>query len=116
MVGKNIILWIWGGFAVGASTLGLFFVLHFIFPFLICFVVGVHLVRLHSSGSSSPLIVQVDELKTDFSPNYMLKDLFNINFWLMFVVFSLLFPFLLGDPEMFIEANPLVRPVHIVPE
>jgi ubiquinol-cytochrome c reductase cytochrome b subunit len=26
------------------------------------------------------------------------------------------FPFNLGDPEMFIEANFLVRPVHIVPE
>jgi len=27
-----------------------------------------------------------------------------------------LFPFFLGDPEMSVEANPIVSPVHIVPE
>jgi ubiquinol-cytochrome c reductase cytochrome b subunit len=31
-------------------------------------------------------------------------------------VFALLFPFVLGDAEMFIAANRLRRPVHIVPE
>jgi ubiquinol-cytochrome c reductase cytochrome b subunit len=35
---------------------------------------------------------------------------------LFFVVFSLVYPFSLGDPEIFIEADPIIRPVHIVPE
>lgn len=30
--------------------------------------------------------------------------------------FSLVYRFNLGDPEMFIEADPIMRPVHIVPE
>ncbi|WP_143696877.1 hypothetical protein [Wolbachia endosymbiont of Culex molestus] len=34
----------------------------------------------------------------------------------MFVIFVLYKPFSLGDPEIFIEANPIIRPVHIVPE
>jgi ubiquinol-cytochrome c reductase cytochrome b subunit len=33
-----------------------------------------------------------------------------------FFVFSLVYPFDLGDPEIFIEADPMMRPVHIVPE
>lgn len=33
-----------------------------------------------------------------------------------FLFFVLSFPFLLGDPEMFVEANPIVSPAHIVPE
>jgi len=31
-------------------------------------------------------------------------------------VLSLTSPFLLGDGEMFLEANPMTRPIHIVPE
>uniref|UniRef100_A0A1I7WD55 CYTB_CTER domain-containing protein n=1 Tax=Heterorhabditis bacteriophora TaxID=37862 RepID=A0A1I7WD55_HETBA len=31
-------------------------------------------------------------------------------------MFSLIYPFILGDPEIFIEADPIIRPVHIVPE
>lgn len=32
------------------------------------------------------------------------------------MVFTLLYPYLLGDPEIYIEADPIIRPVHIVPE
>ena len=31
-------------------------------------------------------------------------------------MFCLYNPFVLGDPEIFIEADPIIRPVHIVPE
>jgi hypothetical protein len=34
----------------------------------------------------------------------------------MFLIFLLFNPFLLGDAEMFLEANPISRPVHIIPE
>jgi len=36
--------------------------------------------------------------------------------WLFFFSFSLFYPFNLGDPEIFIEADPIISPVHIVPE
>jgi len=32
------------------------------------------------------------------------------------VIGALLYPFNLGDPEIFREANPLLSPSHIVPE
>jgi ubiquinol-cytochrome c reductase cytochrome b subunit len=32
------------------------------------------------------------------------------------LTFSLIYPFNLGDPEIFIEADPIISPVHIVPE
>lgn len=37
-------------------------------------------------------------------------------FFFFFFCFVFFFPFNLGDPEMFIEADPIMRPVHIVPE
>lgn len=40
----------------------------------------------------------------------------NIVFWFFFIFFSLGYPFFLGDPEMFIESDPIISPVHIVPE
>jgi ubiquinol-cytochrome c reductase cytochrome b subunit len=39
-----------------------------------------------------------------------------IFFFFFFFVFVFFFPFVLGDPEMFIEADPMISPVHIVPE
>lgn len=45
-----------------------------------------------------------------------MKDALNLVVWFMFVGFSLVLPFYLGDPEMFIESDPMIRPVHIVPE
>ena len=115
-VGKNIAMWIWGGYAVGSSTVGLFFCLHFIFPFVVCALAGLHLVRLHETGSSRPFIVQLDQLKIDFSPSYVVKDLLNVIVVFCFFIFNFLLPFKLGDVEMFIEANPLIRPSHIAPE
>ena len=37
-------------------------------------------------------------------------------FYFLFFVFALVYPYSLGDPEIFIEADPIIRPVHIVPE
>jgi len=45
-----------------------------------------------------------------------MKDLINLLLYLLFLIFLLFNPFLLGDSEMFLEANPIRRPVHIIPE
>ena len=49
--------------------------------------------------------------------NFTIKDLFGFMV-LFFFLFSLaLFnPDYLGEPDNFIQANPMVTPVHIVPE
>ena len=77
----------------------------------------VHLLFLHSTGSSNPLGVNSNLDKTPFHPYFTLKDAFG---FIMFAIFLLLIcfqvPWDLGDPENFIPANPLVTPVHIQPE
>lgn len=114
--GPVLVVWIWRGFTVSGATLKFFFVLHFLVPYLVLVVMLLHLVFLHDTGSTSKLFVHGDYDKISFFPYYWLKDSYNLLFWLLFFRFSLVYPFNLGDPEMFIEADPIMRPVHIVPE
>ncbi|MFX5389393.1 cytochrome b N-terminal domain-containing protein, partial [Acinetobacter baumannii] len=54
VVGDSIVTWLWGGFTVGDPTLNRFFALHYLLPFVIVAVVGLHLVGLHQFGSNNP--------------------------------------------------------------
>jgi len=76
----------------------------------------VHLVFLHSTGRTSTLLCLGDYDKIKFFPYYAAKDGINLLAWAIFFILALSFPFVLGDAEMFIAANSLRRPVHIVPE
>nr|BAV82620.1 cytochrome b [Ancylostoma ceylanicum] len=114
--GPSIVMWVWSGFGVTSATLKFFFVLHFLLPWGLLVLVLMHLIFLHSTGSTSSMYCHGDYDKICFGPEYWNKDAYNVIFWLIFIVFSLLYPFNLGDPEMFIEADPMMSPVHIVPE
>ena len=58
-----------------------------------------------------------DGEKVPFHAYYTFKDLVGLVLLLSLLSFLALFsPQLLGDPENFIPANPLVTPVHIQPE
>lgn len=114
--GPILVVWIWRGFTVSGATLKFFFVLHFLVPYLVLVVILVHLIFLHDTGSTSKLFCHGDYDKIRFYPFYWVKDSYNLLLWLSFFTFSLVYPFNLGDPEMFIEADPIIRPVHIVPE
>lgn len=117
VIGGEIVLWLWGGFAVRNATLTRFFTFHFLFPFLIAALSMVHLLFLHSTGSSNPLGVNSNLDKTPFHPYFTFKDLFGfIVFTIFLVIISFQAPWDLGDPENFIPANSLVTPVHIQPE
>jgi len=116
-LGGDIVIWLWGGFAVGNATLTRFFAFHFLVPFVIVALVGVHLLFLHQTGSNNPLGVNSNIDKILFHPYFSSKDLFGV--WILLgrlVMLRLTNPWLLGDPENFIPANPLVTPVHIQPE
>lgn len=116
-IGSEIVYWLWGGFAVRGPTLSRFFGLHFLIPFIITALVLIHLVCLHQTGSSNPLGVVSNLDKINFHPYFVWKDI--IGFVLFFLLaFRLLIvsPWLLGDTENFIPANPLVTPIHIQPE
>jgi len=115
-LGTTLIVWIWAGFSVNNGTLGLFFILHFLVPFIIAMLAVLHLAFLHLTGRTSTLLCHGDYDKIKFFPFYATKDGINLLIWVLFFVFALSFPFVLGDAEMFIAANRLSRPVHIVPE
>jgi len=116
-VGVSLVEWIWGGFAVDNATLTRFYAFHFLVPFLIIGLSVVHLVFLHEVGANNPLGVNSLGDSVSFHPYFTYKDLFGAIFvFFVLVFFVLLFPVLLGDPENFIPANPLVTPLHIQPE
>lgn len=116
-LGGDVVTWLWGGFAVNNATLTRFFSLHFLIPFVVAALRGVHLLYLHTTGSRNPLGVNSNTDKIPFHPYFTVKDL--IGFFLVLVLFILIifqYPWTLGDPENFIPANPLVTPLHIQPE
>lgn len=116
-VGKIMVEWVWGGFAVDNATLTRFFALHFLLPFAIAGLVVLHLLFLHETGSNNPLGLNRDGEKVPFHSYYSFKDLVGFLIMLFLLALLVLFsPQLLTDPENFIPANPLVTPVHIQPE
>nr|AFY16908.1 cytochrome b [Dicranocephalus femoralis] len=116
-LGDNLVKWIWGGFSVDNATLTRFFTLHFLLPFIIAAMVIIHLLFLHQTGSNNPLGLNSNYDKVPFHPYFSIKDLMGMTITMfMFIMLVLLEPRLLGDPENFIPANPLITPVHIQPE
>nr|UYG47201.1 cytochrome b [Thraupis glaucocolpa]UYG47202.1 cytochrome b [Thraupis glaucocolpa] len=116
-IGQTLVEWAWGGFSVDNPTLTRFFALHFLLPFVIVGLTLVHLTFLHETGSNNPLGIPSDCDKIPFHPYYTIKDILGFVLMLSLLVALALFaPNLLGDPENFTPANPLVTPPHIKPE
>nr|AGE35487.1 cytochrome b [Heliobolus lugubris] len=116
-MGSTLVEWIWGGFAVDNATLTRFFTFHFLFPFIILGMSMVHLIFLHETGSNNPTGLNSNSDKIPFHPYYSFKDLLGALLMLFILLYLSLFsPNLLGDPENFTPANPLMTPPHIKPE
>nr|YP_010328328.1 cytochrome b [Eremias szczerbaki]UJH19958.1 cytochrome b [Eremias szczerbaki] len=116
-VGNTLVEWIWGGFAIDNATLTRFFTLHFLLPFIITGVSMIHLLFLHETGSNNPTGLNSNADKIPFHPYYSYKDALGALIMLFCLLYLALFsPSLLGDPENFSPANPLVTPPHIKPE
>nr|ADD83040.1 cytochrome b [Habrophlebiodes zijinensis] len=115
--GLTLVQWVWGGFAVDNATLSRFFTFHFLLPFIIAAMTMIHLLFLHQTGSNNPLGLNSNVDKIPFHPYFSFKDV--VGFMLLIstlTLLTLLNPYLLGDPDNFIPANPLVTPIHIQPE
>nr|AHY87892.1 cytochrome b [Dicaeum melanozanthum] len=116
-IGQTLVEWAWGGFSVDNPTLTRFFALHFLLPFVIVGLTLVHLTFLHETGSNNPMGIPSDCDKIPFHPYYTTKDILGFAMLLCLLAAMALFsPNLLGDPENFTPANPLVTPPHIKPE
>nr|YP_010946477.1 cytochrome b [Chorisoserrata biceps]WGO57195.1 cytochrome b [Chorisoserrata biceps] len=116
-MGNSLVQWVWGGFAVDNATLNRFFTFHFLMPFIITAMVMIHLMFLHQTGSNNPMGLNSNIDKIPFHPYFTIKDILGFMIMLsILIILSLSEPYLLGDPDNFIPANPLVTPVHIQPE
>lgn len=117
IIGRELVLWLWGGFSVGLPTLTRFYSFHFLFPFILAFILIVHLYFLHNNGSRSNVGLNSNLDKLSFHPFFSIKDFLS---WVL--VFSLsylvvfFFPYIFGDPVNFVPADPLSTPLHIQPE
>lgn len=117
IVGDALVYWVWGGFSVGAATLTRFYSLHFLMPFILAFIVIIHLIFLHKNGSRNRLGLKRRMDKIRFHPYFSIKDLvFIILVTSMFIIISIFLPYIAGDSVNNIPANPIQTPVHIQPE
>ena len=119
LVGNKLVTLLWGGFTVGNPTLNRFFSLHYLLPFVIVAVVGLHLLALHQHGSNNPLGIDKrgPQDTIPFHPYHTIKDSFGL--CLLLLVLSVLvfyWPNGLASADNSIPANPMVTPNHIVPE
>jgi ubiquinol-cytochrome c reductase cytochrome b subunit len=119
IVGNWIVTLLWGGFSVDNPTLNRFFALHYLLPFIITGVVFLHVVALHITGSNNPLGIDVksEQDTVPFHPYYTLKDSVGMCVYLLiFAILVFFAPNFFGEPDNYIQANPLQTPNAIVPE
>jgi ubiquinol-cytochrome c reductase cytochrome b subunit len=107
-----------GSFSVDVPTLNRFFALHYLFPFVLTALILIHLLLLHEYKSSDPLgIINLNVDRIPLSPYFLIKDLLGfVLFFIIFIGLIFFYPNLLGHPDNYILANPMVTPAHIVPE
>nr|YP_004717819.1 cytochrome b [Amblydoras gonzalezi]BAK42263.1 cytochrome b [Amblydoras gonzalezi] len=116
-MGDALVQWIWGGFSVDNATLTRFFAFHFLLPFAVVAATLLHALFLHETGSNNPIGLNSDADKISFHPYFSYKDILGfIALLVMLASLALFSPNLLGDPDNFTPANPLVTPTHIKPE
>jgi len=117
-IGKDIVYWVWGGYAINNATLARFFSLHYILPFIIALIAIYHLYQLHKMGSGNELGLKTTYFnKIAFFPYFVIKDIFGISIlFIAYFIFLFFLPETLGHSDNYIMANPLVTPSHIVPE
>src|ERR1700756_1982029 len=116
VVGPKIVTLLWGGFSVDNPTLNRFFSLHYLMPFVIVGVVGLHLIALHTHGSNNPLGIDKrgPQDTIPFHPYYTIKDAFGLSvFLLFFAILVFYWPMGAVSPDNSIPANPMVTPPHI---
>ena len=66
-----------------------------------------------------PILIENNIYKIIFHPYFIIKDIITIIFILLFYIYiyiNLQYPYILGDPDNFNIANPIITPSHIKPE
>uniref|UniRef100_A0AAU8L1G2 Cytochrome b n=1 Tax=Bryozoa sp. TaxID=2813608 RepID=A0AAU8L1G2_9BILA len=116
-IGKILVEWLWGGFAIGLPTLTRFLSMHFISPLILLCLIFIHLILLHEKLTPGPSGLHNYDDMTWFHPYFSLSDgatliIMMVNLFLIITFF----PYMFLDPENFQEANTMMTPEHILPE
>jgi len=112
----SLIEWVCGGHYVYNPTLKRFFLFHFLFPFLLCGFLILHLFYLHFHSSNNPFRLNTNN-KIPFFPFIFHKDFFG--FILILCLYLLQTHFGISSfshPDNALEVCGLLTPLHIVPE
>nr|ATX62063.1 apocytochrome b [Tremella fuciformis]ATX62109.1 apocytochrome b [Tremella fuciformis] len=116
-IGQDFVQFVWGGFSVNNATLNRFFSLHYLLPFLLAALAIMHLMTLHTHGSSNPLGISSNSDKLPMHPYFIFKDLVTILlFFLALAIIVFYLPNVMGHSDNYIPANPMQTPPSIVPE
>jgi len=116
IIGNKVVLWIWGGYSVQNNTLKRFAILHYVLPFVLTGLMGLHLSLLHKSGSSDSLLSLKFTEKLNFYPFFIKKDLSFISIIIgLFIYVVCLNPTLFSEVDIYTEADPLTG-IYVIPE
>jgi len=86
-------------------------------PFVIAALAILHILLLHSVGSSSPTVVLTNNYAVHFSPYYVWKYVLGVVFVVMLLLMVTCYaPNMFSHPDNNILASPTVTPRHIVPD
>ena len=79
IIGKDVVYWVWGGYAINNATLARFFSLHYLLPFVITIVAVYHIYQLHKMGSGNELgVATPSSHKVGMFPYFILKIFWNM--------------------------------------
>lgn len=116
-IGQDFVEFVWGGFSVNNATLNRFFSLHYLLPFLLAALAIMHLMTLHTHGSSNPMGYSSNSEKLAMHPYFIFKDLVTVlAFFLALSLIIFYLPNVMGHSDNYIPANPMQTPPSIVPE
>jgi len=96
-------------------TCRFFYAAHFLLPFIVLLVAGVHLVLLHFSGRTTPRGL-ISTIKIKFTHLFLFKDAVNLILLWFIWIWALKAPDWSADPVNFIPRDLSRSPIHIQPE
>lgn len=108
-----------GGYSVGQPILSRLYALHYLLPFILLFLAGLHIWAVHKVGQNNPAGIEVkaDSETVPFTPYAMAKDVFAISVFLVFFAWFLFYmPDYMGHTDNYVQADPLKTAQHIMPE
>jgi quinol-cytochrome oxidoreductase complex cytochrome b subunit len=118
IVGKKILILIWGGSVVSSVTLQRIFSVHYILPLIIILLIILHLYNLHAINSTGDMYSISNRYdRISFYPLLLIRDIY-IGSIILIVLNVCVYYYsdIFVHSDNYIPANPLVTPSEIMPE